>query len=63
MTNRDKLSELERELPDHWCKHVFLAHTNLELQLNEQAVRIYDALSRAGLGESTYIMAQVHHES
>ena len=59
VTNRDKLASLERDLPDHWCKHIFLAHTNLELQLNDQAVNIYNALSRAGLGESTYIMAQV----
>ena len=47
------------DLPDHWCKQVFLAHTYLELQQNEQAVKIYDGLSAAGLGESTYIMAQV----
>ena len=38
---------------------VFMAHTYLELQQNEQAVRIYDGLSQAGLAESTYIMAQV----
>ena len=55
--SRDKLAELD--LPDHWCKQVFLAHTYLELQQNEQAVKIYDGLSAAGLGESTYIMAQV----
>ena len=40
---------------------VFMAHTYLELQQNEQAVRIYDGLSQAGLAESTYIMAQVGH--
>ena len=38
-----------------------MAHTYLELQQNEQAVRIYDGLSQAGLAESTYIMAQVGH--
>jgi len=55
--SRDKLAELD--LPDHWCRQVFMAHTYLELQQNEQAVRIYDGLSQAGLAESTYIMAQV----
>ena len=55
--SRDRLTGLD--LPDHWCKQVFLAHTYLELQQNEQAVKIYDGLSAAGLGESTYIMAQV----
>merc|ERR1719228_3089403 len=57
VTSRDKLAGLY--LPDHWCKQVFLAHTYLELQQNEQAVRIYEGLSNAGLRESTYIMAQV----
>merc|ERR1719481_2325434 len=57
VTSRDKLAALE--LPDHWCRHVFLAHTYLELQQNEQAVEIYFGLSRAGLADSTYIMAQV----
>jgi len=57
VTSRDKLAGLD--LPDHWCKQIFLAHTYLELQQNEQAVQIYDGLSNAGLAESTYIMAQV----
>ena len=38
---------------------MFLAHTYLELQQNEQAVEIYIGLSSAGLSNSTYIMAQV----
>lgn len=30
-------NEIQRlELPDHWIKHLFLAHTYLELQLNDQ---------------------------
>ena len=57
VSSRDRLTG--RDLPDHWCKQVFLAHTYLELQQNEQAVKIYDGLSAVGLGESTYIMAQV----
>ena len=55
--SRDKLAELD--LPDHWCKQVFLAHTYLELQLNEFAINIYFGLTKAGLEDSTYIMAQV----
>ena len=58
VTSREKLSQLD--LPDHWCKHIFLAHTYLELQQNEQAVEIYFGLSKAGLADSTYIMAQVN---
>ena len=47
------------DLPDHWIKNVFLAHTYLELQLNEKALEIYFALQDAGLQESTYLLAQV----
>lgn len=57
VTSRDKLAQLK--LPDHWCRHIFLAHTYLELQQNDQAVEIYFGLCKAGLAESTYIMAQV----
>jgi len=57
VTSRERLAGLQ--LPDHWCKHVFLAHTYLELQQNEQAVEIYFGLRKAGLAESTYITAQV----
>jgi len=57
VTSRDRLAQLD--LPQHWCRHIFLAHTYLELQQNDQAVEIYFGLSKAGLADSTYIMAQV----
>ena len=46
-------------LPDHWMKQFFLAHTCLELQLNEEAFRLYTLLSEKGFGHSTYVMAQI----
>ena len=51
-------------LPDHWMKHFFLAHTYLELQLNEAALETYFGLQMGGepgqgLHDSTYILAQV----
>lgn len=45
-------------------RKLFLAHTYLELQLNDEALEIYTGLQEAGLSHSTYIMAQVaitHH--
>ena len=52
------------QLPDHWMKHFFLAHTYLELQLNEAALETYFGLQMGGgpgqgLHDSTYILAQV----
>ena len=55
----DRTSLQSLDLPDHWIKNIFLAHTYLELQLNEQALEIYFALQEAGLQESTYLLAQV----
>ena len=45
-------------------KHFFLAHTYLELQLNEAALETYFGLQMGGgpgqgLHDSTYILAQV----
>ncbi|XP_047471671.1 cell division cycle protein 23 homolog [Penaeus chinensis] len=62
ITDREMLSTLK--LPDHWMRKLFLAHTYLELQLNDEALEIYTGLQEAGLSHSTYIMAQVaitHH--
>ena len=39
---------------DHWVKHLFLAHTYLELQLNEQALEIYYGLQAGGLQVPKY---------
>ncbi|XP_063884068.1 cell division cycle protein 23 homolog [Scylla paramamosain] len=62
ITDREMLGTLK--LPDHWMRRLFLAHTYLELQLNDEALEIYTSLQNAGLHHSTYIMAQVaitHH--
>ncbi len=54
------IRELEAmALPEHWIKHFFLAHTYLELHLNDQALDIYFALQSNGIGDSTYLLAQV----
>ncbi len=55
--DRNEMQALD--LPDHWARHFFLAHTHLELQLNEQALETYFGLQAGGLHESTYVLAQV----
>lgn len=57
ITDRNEIEHLD--LPEHWMKHFFLAHTYLELQLNEDALGIYFGLQARGLQDSTYILAQV----
>ncbi|XP_077530500.1 cell division cycle protein 23 homolog isoform X1 [Haemaphysalis longicornis] len=60
--DRDHLLLLD--LPDHWIKHFFLGHVFLELQLSEEALRVYKQLQQGPFQDSPYIMAQVavaHH--
>lgn len=52
------------QLPDHWTKYFFMAHTYLEQLNNDEALKIYNALYSMGLQNSTYIMSQIalgHH--
>lgn len=53
------LQVVAMSLPDHWMKKFFLAHTYLELQMNEEALKMYLDLQENGFKKSTYVMAQV----
>ncbi|XP_014675357.1 PREDICTED: cell division cycle protein 23 homolog [Priapulus caudatus] len=57
ITDKDMLSSIT--LQDHWIRQFFLAHTYLELQMNEEALRLYLDLQENGFKQSTYIMAQI----
>lgn len=57
VNDRDALKALQ--LPDHWMRFFFLAYSYLELQLNEQALALYQELSKVGFGESTHVVAQM----
>ena len=46
-------------LPNHWMKNLFLGHMYLELQLNEEALKIYQNLVDGGFSKSTYIVSQM----
>ena len=59
--DKDALKSLP--LPDHWMRFFFLAFSYLELQLNEQALTLYQELSKVGFSESTHVVAQVRRES
>lgn len=55
--DRDHLLSLD--LPDHWIKHFFLGQAYLELQLSEEALKLYERLQQGPLRDSTYLVAQV----
>lgn len=46
-------------LPDHWIKQFFKALVYLELQLNEEALKIYQDMEENGFCKSTYIVANI----
>jgi len=49
----------ELSLPDHWMKYFFTAQAYLELQLNQEALRLYDKLRTSHFACSTYVMSQL----
>ena len=53
------LQLLSLSLPEHWMKQFFLGHAYLELQLKEDALKIYQSLSDHGFTKCTYVMAQI----
>ncbi|XP_071167407.1 cell division cycle protein 23 homolog [Mytilus edulis] len=55
----DKETLLSLSLPNHWMKNLFLGHMYLELQLNEEALKIYQGLVDGGFSKSTYIVSQM----
>ncbi|XP_063236265.1 cell division cycle protein 23 homolog [Bacillus rossius redtenbacheri] len=57
VTDRAKLNSLT--LPNTWVKHFFMAHTYLDLQLNDEALEIYWHLQNKGFKKSTYVLAQI----
>lgn len=62
----DKNKNCSNQLPDHWMKYFFLAHTYLEQLNNDEALQIYLRLYDMGLENSTYIMSQIalaHHNN
>ncbi|XP_064638455.1 cell division cycle protein 23 homolog [Lineus longissimus] len=57
ITDKEMLSSLN--LPNHWMKQFFLGHIYLELQLNEEAFKVYQDLTECGFAKSTYIKSQI----
>ncbi|XP_030384178.1 cell division cycle protein 23 homolog [Scaptodrosophila lebanonensis] len=60
----EKKRLLGLNLGGHWMQHFFMAHTYLELYLNDDGLKIYEDLQAAGFSKSIYLTAQmalVHH--
>ncbi|KAG5888417.1 hypothetical protein JTB14_016321 [Gonioctena quinquepunctata] len=60
----DKGTIFSTQLPDHWMKYFFMAHTYLEQLCNEESLQMYNSFYSMGLQNSTYILSQIalgHH--
>ncbi|XP_066254527.1 cell division cycle protein 23 homolog [Euwallacea similis] len=55
----DKYNDIFNQLPEHWMKYFFFAHTYLEQLNNDEALEIYQKLSDIGFEQNTYIMSQI----
>lgn len=62
ITDRDQISTLN--LPNHWMKHIFLAHLMVELHLNDEGLKMFEDLQAVGFKRCVYITSQMaiaHH--
>lgn len=60
----DKNSIISAQLPNHWIKYFFYAHTYLEQLRNDESLQLYNTLYSMGFQNSTYVMSQIalgHH--
>ncbi|XP_014779222.1 cell division cycle protein 23 homolog [Octopus bimaculoides] len=55
----DKETLQSLTLPNHWIKHLFLAHMYSELQHTDEALQIYQSFIDNGFADCTYIQAQM----
>ncbi|CAH1117785.1 unnamed protein product [Phaedon cochleariae] len=55
----DKSAIHSPDLPDHWIKYFFIAHTYLEQLCNEESLQMYNTFYSMGLQKSTYILSQI----
>lgn len=56
ITNREQLMSMN--LPNHWIKPIFLAHTHIELFLNDKGLKMFEEVQKAGFKKCSYITAQ-----
>lgn len=57
ITHKEQFASLN--LPNHWMKSFFLAHTHIELFLNDEGLEMFESLQKAGFEQCTYITAQI----
>ncbi|KAH8305402.1 hypothetical protein KR018_002631, partial [Drosophila ironensis] len=55
----EKKKLLSLQLGGHWMRHFFMAHTYLELYLNDDGLKIYEELQACGFAKSIYLIAQM----
>ncbi|WAR22047.1 CDC23-like protein, partial [Mya arenaria] len=55
----DREMLMSMSLPSTWMKQFFVAMVFLELQLNEEALKIYQDLEENGFEQSTYIVSNI----
>lgn len=57
ISDKEQLESLK--LPNHWMKHIFIAHTLIELFLNDEGFKYYEDLQLAGFGKCSYVITQI----
>lgn len=55
--DRERLVRLQ--LPQHWMRHIFVAHCMVELFQNDEGLKMFEELQAVGFRRSTYITSQM----
>lgn len=54
---KEKLQTIH--LGGHWMRHIFVAHTYIEMYLNDEGLKAYEELQAAGFRKCVYVTSQM----
>lgn len=57
ISDSDQLRSLS--LPKHWIKTFFIAHTFIEISVNEAGISLFEDIQRAGFQKCVYVTSQI----
>lgn len=57
ITDKEKLHNFK--FPDHWMRHIFIAHAYNEIFLSDEALKIFEELQLAGFNKCIYVTTQM----
>lgn len=57
VSDKDEIYSIN--IPNHWMKTIYLAHSHVELLLCDKGIKLFTEIQQSGFKDSTYIVAQI----